>query len=80
MKTLLYKLIVLALLATSVGFAQTVTLNVESDRGVFLAGQKQTAFVRIGLTGCPIETVVPLKRSASVHPSMSRSSLTNPAR
>ncbi|MHC5165505.1 MAG: vWA domain-containing protein [Planctomycetota bacterium] len=57
MKTLLYKLIVLALLATSVGFAQTVTLNVESDRGVFLAGQKQTAFVRIGLTGCPIETV-----------------------
>ncbi|MHC4905388.1 MAG: vWA domain-containing protein [Planctomycetota bacterium] len=57
MKSLPYKLIALVLLTASVSFAETVTLNVESDRGVFLAGQKQTAYVRIGLKGCPVEVL-----------------------
>ena len=56
MKLICYKLIVTALLMLpAVGMAKTVELDVQSDRGVFLAGQTQTAYVRIGLRGCPIE-------------------------
>jgi Ca-activated chloride channel family protein len=56
MKLIRYKMIVTALLMLpAVGMAKTVELNVQSDRGIFLADQKQTAYVRIGLRGCPAE-------------------------
>ena len=56
MKPITYKLIAMALLMLPVvGMAKTVELIVQSDRGVFLADEKQTAYVRIGLRGCPVE-------------------------
>ena len=58
MKLIRYKLIVMALLMLpAVGTAKTVELNVESDRGIFVADQKQTAYIRIGLRGCPVEVL-----------------------
>ena len=56
MKFIRYKLVIMALLMLpAVGMAKTVELNVQSDRGIFLSDQKQTAYVRIGLRGCPAE-------------------------
>lgn len=48
--------IVLALFAAN-GLAETIKLNVESDRDIYLCDKKQTAYLRIGLTGCPIEVL-----------------------
>jgi Ca-activated chloride channel family protein len=58
MKPLTHKTVWIGIVLTmfsAMGFAETIKLNVESDRAVFLAGEKQTAYVRIGLTGCPVE-------------------------
>ena len=38
---------------TMAGFANTVTLNVETDKPVVLDSGKQTVYLRIGMTGCP---------------------------
>lgn len=43
------------LLAGTAGLADTVTVTVETDKPVALAGQTQTAYLRIGLKGCPAE-------------------------
>jgi len=43
------------ILASTAVWADTVTVTVETDKPVALAGQKQTAYLRIGLTGCPAE-------------------------
>ncbi len=42
-------------LASAVSFAATVTVTTETDRPVALAGQTQTVYLRIGLTGCGAE-------------------------
>ena len=57
MKYLTITLITFVLLEgiTATAATKTVELKVESDRGVFLANEKQTAYVRIGLRGCPVE-------------------------
>ncbi|MHC4524923.1 MAG: vWA domain-containing protein, partial [Planctomycetota bacterium] len=56
MKPIAYKLIVMVLLMLSgAAGAKTIELTAASDRGVFLADNKQTAYLRVGLRGCPVE-------------------------
>ena len=50
------RIIFLTLLLVSVsGLADTITLTAEVDRPVMLAGENQTGYLRVGLTGCPVE-------------------------
>ena len=42
-------------LASAVSLADTVTVTAETDRPIALAGQTQTVYLRIGLTGCDAE-------------------------
>ena len=55
---------ILLLLAGTTTLADTITLTAETDRPVALAGQVQTVYLRIGLTGCPAEI---LKERAPVN-------------
>lgn len=58
MKALTGKAIIMAVMAvglTASVVAKTIELTAEADRSFFLAGEKQTAYVRIGLRGCPVE-------------------------
>jgi Ca-activated chloride channel family protein len=43
------------ILAFATATADTITLSVETDKPVALAGETQTAYLRIGITGCPVE-------------------------
>lgn len=48
--------ITLALILTSLAaWADTVTVTVETDKPVAPAGETQTVYLRVGLTGCPAE-------------------------
>lgn len=51
-------------MASSAGLANTITLTAETDRPVMLAGEKQTVYLRVGLTGCGAEI---LKERAPVN-------------
>lgn len=58
MKTqFLFVLLIAGLLSAiaSAKESQRITLSVETDKPILPADQKQTAYLRIGLTGCPIE-------------------------
>ena len=44
-------------LMSAAGLAETLTLTAETDRPVMLAGEKQTVYLRVGLTGCPVEVL-----------------------
>ncbi len=58
MKNLYYKIMFLLtslILTASFSLADSIDLKIESDRSVLLAGQKQTAYVRVGLTGCHVQ-------------------------
>jgi Ca-activated chloride channel family protein len=52
------------ILASTISLADTVTVSIETDKPVALAGQTQTAYLRIGLKGCPAEI---LKERAPVN-------------
>ena len=61
MKNLHYKtvfLLVVLMLTASYALADSVNLKIETDRSILLAGQKQTTYVRVGLTGCPLSSTV----------------------
>ena len=78
MKSLINKLVFLALLAVSaVGMAKTVELTAELDRPVLMADEEQTVYLRVGLRGCPsniLEERVPVNVSIVIDKSGSMNS------
>ena len=62
-------------LVSAVGLADTITLTAETDRPVMLAGEKQTVYLRVGLTGCdgkwlkeraPVNVAIVIDKSGSM--------------
>lgn len=48
---------IIVLSAAFTGFARTVTMTAEVDKPYILVETPQTVYLRIGLTGCPLETL-----------------------
>lgn len=67
MNTQIHKMTLMTLVfmtLSAAGFAKAITLAIETDKPVMLAGEKQLAYLRVGLTGCTAEI---LKERAPVN-------------